>query len=77
MGKRTSPIKFEYSRKKRVIILISDKEEVLNRIGHFVDKTQLYKIRLGFAESNFLIQKIDNTLYMSSLEAALASDDIQ
>ena len=59
------------------IHIVSDKEDVLNRIGHFVDKTQLYKIRLGFAESNFMIQKIDNTLYMSSLEAALASDDIQ
>lgn len=40
-----------------------------------MDKTQCYKIRLGFAGSNFLIQEIENTLYMSFLQAALASDD--
>jgi hypothetical protein len=44
------------------IHIVSDKEEVLNRIGHFVDKTQLYKIRLGFAESNFLIQETNDSL---------------
>jgi hypothetical protein len=39
-------------------IVVSDNEEVLNRMGHLFDKSKLYKIRLGFADSNFLIQKI-------------------